>query len=150
MFVISVVMRTVVRWVGLLVIPLDILVLILVLIYLYGLVISLIVLLFAFSSRLFRLRGILDLDSLQNKIGAAKVAVFIQIIAKTSHRRIPGRLLIVLLKKTFQPELIITPISDYVVVSLQHFTETVAKSLEIIGIPMIHNNFVRFTPNVNQ
>jgi hypothetical protein len=75
-----------------------------------------------------------------NKVGAAEIAVFVQIIMKQRNRRILGALIVGFLEEALQPKLVVAPIPYYKIIPVQHLAVPVPKDLIIPTVFVIQNH----------
>lgn len=86
----------------------------------------------------------------QNKVGAAKITVFIQVILKDGNAGFLVRFGIRLLKKTFQPELTITPIADNIIITIENLRISFAKRFLIPSVFVVFQQLICFVHDMYQ
>ncbi|MNC50292.1 hypothetical protein D3C75_995250 [compost metagenome] len=77
---------------------------------------------------------------LNNKVGAAEIAVFVQIIMEQRNRRILAPLIVRFLEEALQPELIVAPIPYYKIIPVQHLAVPVPKNLIVPSVLMVQDH----------
>ncbi len=102
----------------------------------------------SFFLRLFG-RSMLARKLFQNKISASEVAVFVQIILKIDNRRFLARFAVILTEKSSEAQLIIAPVTHYIIVAFEHFAVTVPENFLIPTVPVFGNQLVRSASDMN-
>lgn len=85
-----------------------------------------------------------------NKISASKVAILIQVVLQTGKTRFLGRLGMIIFKKSFETQLIVSPIANDEIVALQYFTVSVAKRLQVPAVAILLYQLISFATNYDQ
>ena len=80
---------------------------------------------------------------MDDEIGTAKVAVFIQIVLNRLHPLLRIILWIIRAIEATQPQLSLSPITNYIVILTQNGTKTISKCLRIKSVFVVSNQRVR-------
>ncbi|MNN42844.1 hypothetical protein D3C81_1570520 [compost metagenome] len=82
---------------------------------------------------------------MQHKIGTAKVAILIDIIHHAGNCCIPVHFRVIVPVKALQAQLAVAPVTDNIIVTVQHLAVTPAKRLRVPSVFMIEHQLVTFS-----
>src|SRR5690606_23745229 len=85
----------------------------------------------------------------QDEIGAAEIAILIQILLQITYLVIPGGLGVIVGKKSLQTKLSVSPIPHDVVILFEDVAVPFPKGLSIPGVIVIGQQFVCFSLNMD-